>query len=53
MWFPAAFSRVMSASVITPAHGVRHVIRTVGQPATAKFHRLDLARLAARRGSFR
>jgi hypothetical protein len=52
-WFPAAFGRTMSAPAATPPHGVRHAIRTVGQPTTAKFRRLDPARLAAAKASFR
>jgi hypothetical protein len=50
MRFPAAFSCVTSAA--TPPHGVRPVIRTVGQPATAKFCRLDPARLAVAKAEF-
>jgi hypothetical protein len=38
--------------VAAPPHGVEHVIRTVGQPATAKFRRLDPARLAAAKAEF-
>jgi hypothetical protein len=37
---------------VAPAHGVQHVIQTTGQPATAKFRRLDPARLAAAKREF-
>ncbi len=50
--FPAAFGLSTSAPAATPPHGVSHVIRTVGQPATAKFRRLDPARLAAAKAEF-
>jgi hypothetical protein len=36
----------------TPKHGVEHHIVTTGKPATAKFHRLDPARLAAAKAEF-
>jgi hypothetical protein len=36
----------------SPAHGVEHSIETVGRPATAKFRRLDPARLAAAKLEF-
>jgi hypothetical protein len=52
MRFPAAFGRMTSALAATPPHGVRHVIRTVGQPATTKFHRLDPTRLAAAKAEY-
>jgi RNase H-like domain found in reverse transcriptase/Reverse transcriptase (RNA-dependent DNA polymerase) len=35
-----------------PAHGVEHMIETVGRPATAKFCRLDPQRLAAAKAEF-
>jgi hypothetical protein len=50
--FPAAFGRSSPAPAAAPPHGVSHVIRTVGQPATAKFRRLDPARLAAAKAEF-
>jgi hypothetical protein len=52
VWFPAAFGRTTSALAATPPYGVSHAIRTVGQPATAKFRRLDPARLAAAKAEF-
>jgi hypothetical protein len=45
--FPKVFFQDAAASSLVPPHGVRHVIRTVGQPATAKFRRLDPTRFAA------
>jgi hypothetical protein len=41
-----------SASAAAPPHGVQHVIRTVEQPASAKFRRLDPTRLAAAKAEF-
>ncbi len=46
----AATSAATSAA--TPPHGVRHIIQTTSQPATAKFRRLDPARLAAAKREF-
>jgi hypothetical protein len=50
--FPKVFFQDAAASSMVPPHGVRHVIRTVGQPATAKFRRLDPTRLAAAKQEF-
>jgi hypothetical protein len=45
--FPQVFFQGAATSPAAPSHGVQHVIQTTGQPATAKFQRLDPARLAA------
>jgi hypothetical protein len=37
---------------VAPGPGVQHIIQTTGQPATAKFRRLDPARLAAAKREF-
>ncbi len=50
--FPRIFFQDAAASSLVPPHGVCHVIRTVGQPATAKFRRLDPTRLAAAKQEF-
>jgi hypothetical protein len=50
--FPVAFGRTTSAPAATPPHGVSHAIRMVGQPATAKFRRLDPTRLAVAKAEF-
>ncbi len=50
--FPKVFFQDAAASSLVPRHGVCHVIRTVGQPATAKFRRLDPTRLAAAKQKF-
>jgi hypothetical protein len=50
--YPQVFFQGAAASSLAPPHGVRHVIQTVGQPATAKFRRLDPARLAAAKQEF-
>jgi hypothetical protein len=50
--FPKVFFQDAAASSLVPPHGVRHVIRTVGQPATAKFRRLDPTHLAAAKQEF-
>jgi hypothetical protein len=50
--FPKVFFQDAIASSLVPPHGVRHVNRTVGQPATAKFRRLDPTRLAAAKQEF-
>jgi hypothetical protein len=39
--FPQVFFQDAAASPLAPAHRVQHVIQTTGQPATAKFRRLD------------
>jgi hypothetical protein len=50
--FPKVFFQDAAASSLVPPHGVRHVIRTVGQPATAKFQQLDPTQLAAAKQEF-
>ncbi len=50
--YPQVFFQDAAVSSLVPPHGVRHVIRTVGQPATAKFRRLDPTRLAAAKREF-
>jgi hypothetical protein len=50
--FPQVFFQDAAASPTVPAHGVQHVIQTTGQPVTAKFRRLDPARLAAAKREF-
>jgi hypothetical protein len=51
--FPQVFFfQAAAASSAAPPHGVRHVIQTIGQPATAKFRRLDPTRLAAAKREF-
>jgi hypothetical protein len=50
--FPQVFFQDPAASPMAPAHGVQHVIQTTGQPATAKFRRLDPACLAAVKREF-
>jgi hypothetical protein len=50
--FPQVFFQAAATSSATPPHGVRHVIQTIGQPATAKFQRLDPTRLAAAKREF-
>ncbi len=50
--YPQVFFQDAAASSLVPPHGVRHVIRTVGQPATAKFRRLDPTWLAAAKREF-
>ncbi len=50
---PQVFFQDAAASSLVPSpHGVRHVIRTVGQPATTKFRRLDPTWLAAAKREF-
>jgi hypothetical protein len=46
------FFQEAATSAATPPHGVQHIIQTTGQPATAKFRRLDPARLAAAKREF-
>jgi Reverse transcriptase (RNA-dependent DNA polymerase) len=48
------FPEVVNASGKLPPikHSVQHVIVTVGRPVTAKFHRLDAAKLAAAKAEF-
>jgi hypothetical protein len=50
--FPAVFSASSAVSRRPPPHGVQHVISMVGQPSTARFCRLDPARLAAAKAEF-
>jgi hypothetical protein len=50
--FPQVFFQDAATSSVAPAHGVQHLIQTTGQPATAKFRRLDPARLAAAKREF-
>jgi hypothetical protein len=50
--YPQVFFQDAATSSLVPPHGVRHVIQTVGQPATAKFRRLDPTRLAAAKREF-
>jgi hypothetical protein len=50
--FPQVFFQDAAASPLVPPHGVRHVIQTIGQPATAKFRRLDPTQLAAAKKEF-
>jgi hypothetical protein len=50
--FPQVFFQDAATSSAAPAHGVQHLIQTTGQPATAKFRRLDPARLAAAKREF-
>jgi hypothetical protein len=50
--YPQVFFQDAATSSLVPPHGVRHVIRTVGQPATSKFRRLDPTRLAAAKREF-
>jgi hypothetical protein len=46
------FFQAAATSSAAPSHGVQHVIQTTGQPATAKFRRLDPAHLAAAKCEF-
>jgi hypothetical protein len=50
--FSKVFFQDAAASSLVPAHGVHYIIKMVGQPASAKFRRLDLARLAAAKREF-
>ncbi len=50
--FPRFFFQGAAAPSLAPAHGMHHVIQTVGQPVTTKFSRLDKARLAAAKQEF-
>ncbi len=50
--FPVVFNASSAVSLSHPPHGVLHFITTVGQPSTAKFRRLDPARLAAAKAEF-
>jgi hypothetical protein len=50
--FPQVFFQGAATSSAAPSHGVQHVIQTTGQPATAKFRRLDPASLAAAKREF-
>jgi hypothetical protein len=50
--FPQVFFQDAATSAAAPSHGVQHIIQTTGQPATAKFRRLDPARLAAAKREF-
>jgi hypothetical protein len=50
--FPKVFFQDAAASSLVPAHGVQHIIQTVGQLVTAKFRRLDPSRLAAAKLEF-
>jgi hypothetical protein len=50
--FPAVFNPGSAVSLDHPPHGVQHLITTNGQPPTAKFRRLDPARLAAAKAEF-
>jgi hypothetical protein len=50
--FPKVFFHGVAASSMALSHGVQHLIPTVGQPATAKFRRLDPVRLAAAKQEF-
>ena len=49
--FPAVTQPFTVASA--PSHGVEHVIETTGRPCTARFRRLDPARLAAAKQEFK
>ncbi len=50
--FPAVFAASAAVTAVPPPHGVQHYITTIGQPSTAKFRRLDPARLAAAKAEF-
>jgi hypothetical protein len=50
--FPQVFFQDAATSAAAPSHGVQHIIQTTGQPATAKFRRLDPACLAAAKREF-
>ncbi len=50
--YPQVFFQDAAASSLVPPNGACHVIRTVGQPATTKFRRLDPTRLAATKREF-
>jgi hypothetical protein len=50
--FPQVFFQDAASSSLVPHHGVRHLIQTVSQPATAKFRLLDPTRLATAKKEF-
>ncbi len=50
--FPQVFFQDAAASSLVSPHGVRHVIQTIGQPATAKFRQLDPTWLATAKKEF-
>jgi hypothetical protein len=50
--FPQVFFQDAAASPLAPPHSMRHMIQTIGQPATAKFRWLDPTRLAAAKKEF-
>ena len=50
--FPSVANRDSMSFAANPAHGVEHVIVTTGQPISAKFRRLDPAKLAAAKAEF-
>jgi hypothetical protein len=50
--FPKVFFQGAASPSLALAHGMHHVIQTVGQLATAKFWQLDPARLAAVKQEF-